>query len=135
VPKSRSTTDPNRAFAGGRVFLVHSYLASNPSKNRLPNSLPPVDNEHLGQVRVPAYAFPQDHHARSIRWRVEAQEEGQHASGKCVEENRQPRTAEVPACAGANDLHIQLGMVDMTDVKGPLTMPWRRHMQFQVGRR
>jgi hypothetical protein len=27
VPKSRSTTDPNRAFAGGRVFLVHCVLS------------------------------------------------------------------------------------------------------------
>lgn len=81
-----------------------------------------------------ANAFPQEHHARSIGWRVEAHDEGQHASGKCVEENRQPRTAEVPARAGANDLHIQLGMVDMTDLKGPLTMPRRGQVQFQVGR-
>src|SRR5271157_1058226 len=41
VPKRRSTTDPNRAFAGGRVFLAHSYLANKASKNTLLNSHPP----------------------------------------------------------------------------------------------
>src|ERR1017187_458595 len=53
-----------------------------------------VDDHDLRKTPMAANAFPQDHHARSIRWGIEAQEEGQHASRKCVEENRQPRTAQ-----------------------------------------
>jgi hypothetical protein len=32
VPKRRSQHDPNRAFAGGLVFFVHSYRAKSASK-------------------------------------------------------------------------------------------------------
>src|SRR5215831_8044434 len=41
VPKRRSQHDPNHAFAGGLVFLMHSYLASRASKYVLWNSGPP----------------------------------------------------------------------------------------------
>ena len=92
-----------------------------------------VDDQDLRKASVPPNAFPQDHHAGSIGRRVEGQEEGQQAPGKCVHEDGQPRPAEVSAGAGAKDLHVEFGVIDMADVKGPVTVARGCEAQFQVG--
>src|SRR5713226_8096294 len=53
-----------------------------------------VNNQDLRKTPMAANAFPQDHHARSIGWRIETQVEAEHTPRKCAEENRRPRTAE-----------------------------------------
>src|SRR5260370_37322009 len=58
------------------------------------------DDQDLREPPMAANAFPQDHHARPIGWRIETQVEGEHTPRKCAEENRQPRTAEVGRGSG-----------------------------------
>src|SRR5439155_8778595 len=94
----------------------------------------PVDNEHLGQVRVAAYAFPQDHHTRAVTGGIEGQVHSKHTAAKGIRDQRQPRSSQCVASAGTDELHIELGVVDMPDFKGTIAVTWCLPVELPVRR-
>src|SRR5207245_1128353 len=75
----------------------------------------------LGQVRVPAYAFPQDHHTGAVAGGIEGQVHSKHTAAEGIRDQRQPRSSQSVAGARTNELHIELGVVDMCDFEGTIT--------------
>src|SRR5439155_8366460 len=91
-----------------------------------------IHDEDLWKPTILAHTVPEHHHARSItRW-IEGEKEGQQAAGKPIDQDGPPGAAEIPVCAGAKQLHVEFRVIDMADMKRPVTMPRSGELQFQV---
>jgi len=111
VPNRRSQTEPKRAFAGGRVFLRHSYRANSVSNRTLSNSRPP-SRTRIGASRpFRRTHFAEDHHARAIARRIERQIKCGHAPRESVCQQCQPRPAKQPVGTRAPKFYIELGVI------------------------
>jgi len=81
---------------------------------------------------VPAYAFPQDHHTRAVTGGIEGQVHSKHTAAKGIRDKRQPRSSQCVASAGTDELHIELGVVDMPDFEGTIAVTWCLPVELPV---
>ena len=95
--------------------------------------LPSAIYDHdLRQTAVSTHAFAQNHHARAVAGRIEGEVDGQQPPGKGVDEKGRPGTTQIPPGARANELDVQLGVVDVADLERPIPMPGCGELQFPV---
>ena len=98
----------------------------------LSNSRPPFDHHDLRDTVVAAHTLTQNHHAGAVTRRVKRKIHGQYPAAVSVDQESHPRATQHAPGAGANDFHIQLGVVHMSDFKGAVSVPWRCQVKFQI---
>jgi len=85
--------------------------------------LPSINHHDLRKPLVAAHALTQDHHARTITWRIEGEINRRHSPAVSVDQEGHPRAAQYTPRLRTDDLHIQFGVVDMSDFKRPVSVP------------
>ncbi len=75
-------------------------------------------------------AIPHNHHAGSVTRLIEGQIERKTPPGKGVGKNRHPWAAKWAASLRANNLYVQLRVIDMANLKRTISVP--RCCQFQL---
>ncbi len=86
----------------------------------------------MRQPLLALHACPQHEHAGAIAGRVEAEGESQEAPRKGVREEGRPGASEVAPGARADQLDIELGVVDVADLERPIPMARGGWRQFPV---
>src|ERR1700688_4686872 len=73
------------------------------------------------------------HHARAIAGGIECQMQRQHTAGVGIREQSQPRASQPATCPVADAFDVQLGVIDMRDLKRAVAMRWGFEFEFPVG--
>ncbi len=93
-----------------------------------------IDNNNLRQTVVAVDAFPQNHHAGPVAGCVEGEIKGQKSAGECVGHDGKPRPAQNPPRQRANQLNIQLRVIDVPDLEWTDAVARGRLFQFPIER-
>src|ERR1035437_10325075 len=81
---------------------------------------------------MPSDTVAQNHHARPVARRVECQIERKTTSRKGISQNCHPRPSEWTACVGADNFNVHLGMIDVPDLKGPVSVAGCSWFQLEI---
>ena len=81
-----------------------------------------VYHHDLGEPRVPTHALPQDYHAGPIAGRIESETQRKTPPGERVREQRHPRAAQHAASVRTDEFHVQLGVINVTNLEWPVAV-------------
>src|SRR5271157_3089168 len=95
---------------------------------------PTVNDYRLGQVRVSAHAVPQGHHTRAVTGGVEGHVRRKNTAAEGIRDQRQPRSSQNAAGLRTDNLHVELGVVNVCDFEGTIAVTRGLPLQFPVRR-
>src|ERR1035437_3106001 len=128
------TQRPKTRFTGRSRFLGTLM----PGEERLEicafKFLPPVAPHGLRETFIAADALAQNHHAGAIARRIEREICGQYPATVGVNQDGQPRSAQPAPSPRADEFNIQFSMVDVANLKRPISMPGCLQLKFQIER-
>lgn len=130
VPNRRSHTEPNRGRPAGRVFLAQAYRAKQCLEVDALELRPAVDDYCLWQPLVAAHTLTQRQHAGPVTGWVEGQAYGQQPAREGIAQERCPRPSQVSPGAGADQLHVQLCVVEMSELERAVPVSRGRQAEF-----
>jgi hypothetical protein len=81
---------------------------------------------------VPAEALADDAHATAVAGRLEGDAPREDGSRRRVEKQGEPRLGEILAAAAADELEVELRVVDVTDLERPLAVAGRRRLEVPL---
>ena len=120
---------------GGWATLLGAFV---PRQKRLEvdalKFLTSVHDKNLRQARMTANTFAQNHHARTIAGWIECEIKREDAPTERVGEQGQPGTSKRLCSSRAHSLNIQFRVVDMDDLEGAISVPWRLQFELPIER-
>jgi hypothetical protein len=116
---------------GGRPRLFDALIFGQERLEiRAPEFGAAIDDYDLREPVVTHDAISHNHHAGSVTRLIEGQVERKAPPGKRVGEDRHPWTAKWATSLRANDLYVQLRVIDVANLKGTISVA--RRFQFQL---
>jgi hypothetical protein len=117
--------------SGGRPRLLGALIFSKERlKIRAPEFGAAIDDDNLREPVVTHDAISHNHHAGSVTRLIEGQIKRKTPPGKGISEDRHPWTAKWATSLSANNLYVQLRVIDMANLKRTISVP--RCCQFQL---
>ena len=83
---------------------------------------------------MPAYALAQSHHTRAVTGGIEGQIDSKHTTAEGVRDQCEPRSPQSMAGAGTDDLHVELGVIEMCDFEGTIAVTRGLSVELPVQR-
>src|SRR5215468_2683703 len=91
-----------------------------------------VYDDDLREALMARDAVAQNHHTRPVAWLIKCEIERKTPPRKGVGQDRHPRSAKRAVRLRANNLHVQLCVIDMADFKGPISVARRCQLQLEI---